>query len=388
MVKNGVHIVNKSWEFIENRVIVNKYKRGFGMLEGKIDRTVRIIFLGNIIALVFCLVLVLTRTPDILNSQVYLYILAMMLYGILLVFPIRKQAVYRMLSFIGTVLLLGYLYWYTPDFMAIVLFYFYAAQIGLQYTRKYSLLGAIFVASTYFAISIGQGEMVEKNGLSIYMHSLLIINMNVLVQHLSQLERRALSQSEKVNQLLNQMEFSYKMVSSLAEKDELTTLYNYRCFRQKLNEMQPNNIAILLLDVDYFKVFNDSYGHLCGDAVLRDMATVLKSSLREKDMVFRYGGEEFAVILSCNNELEVQAAAKRISNNIEEHPFCYNDEIALHVTVSIGYAIGSEKIKTTEELFKIADAALYNAKDNGRNLIGCPNGEIYNPILPPLLNVM
>lgn len=358
------------------------------MLEGKIDRTVRIIFLGNIIALVFCLVLVLTRTPDILNSQVYLYILAMMLYGILLVFPIRKQAVYRMLSFIGTVLLLGYLYWYTPDFMAIVLFYFYAAQIGLQYTRKYSLLGAIFVASTYFAISIGQGEMVEKNGLSIYMHSLLIINMNVLVQHLSQLERRALSQSEKVNQLLNQMEFSYKMVSSLAEKDELTTLYNYRCFRQKLNEMQPNNIAILLLDVDYFKVFNDSYGHLCGDAVLRDMATVLKSSLREKDMVFRYGGEEFAVILSCNNELEVQAAAKRISNNIEEHPFCYNDEIALHVTVSIGYAIGSEKIKTTEELFKIADAALYNAKDNGRNLIGCPNGEIYNPILPPLLNVM
>jgi len=152
--------------------------------------------------------------------------------------------------------------------------------------------------------------------------------------------------------------------------------------------MRPNNIAILLLDVDYFKVFNDSYGHLCGDAVLRDMATVLKNSLREKDMVFRYGGEEFAVILPCSNEQEVQTAALRISNNIEEYSFRYGNETSLHVTVSIGYAIGNEKIKNTEELFKIADAALYNAKDKGRNLIGCPNGEIYNPILTPLLNVM
>lgn len=358
------------------------------MLEGKIARKVRIIFLGNMIALGFCLAVVLTRTPDIPNSQVSLYILAMIMYSILLALSTRKNAVYGMLSFIGTATLLGYLYWYTPDFMAMILFYFYAAQIGLQYNPKNSLLGVMLVASIYFGISMSQVEMVEKNGLAVYMHSLLIINMNVLAQHLSQLERRALNQSEKVNQLLSQMEYSYKMVSSLAEKDELTTLYNYRCFRQKLNEMRPNHIAILLLDVDYFKVFNDSYGHLCGDSVLRDMATILKNSLREKDMIFRYGGEEFAVILPCNNELEAQTAAMRISNNIEEYPFRYGDETALHVTVSIGYAIGSEKIKTTEELFKIADAALYNAKDNGRNLIGCPNGEIYNPILTPLLSVM
>jgi diguanylate cyclase len=354
----------------------------------KIDRKVRIIFLGNSIALGFCLALVFTGTPDIPNSQIFLYILAMVMYSILLAFPIKKRAVFEMLSFIGTVALLGYLYWNTPDLMAMILFYFYAVQIGLQYNPKPSLLGAIFIASIYFAISMERVEMIGRNGLSIYMHSLLIININVLVQYLSQLEHRALSQSEKVNQLLNQMECSYKMVSSLAEKDELTTLYNYRTFRQKLNEMQPSNIAILLLDVDYFKVFNDSYGHLCGDAVLRDMAVVLKSSLREMDMVFRYGGEEFAAILQCSNELEVQAAAMRISNNIEQFPFRYGNETALHVTVSIGYAIGSDKIKTTEELFKIADDALYNAKENGRNLIGCPNGEICNPILAPLLNVM
>ncbi|MDF2634593.1 MAG: diguanylate cyclase [Pelosinus sp.] len=358
------------------------------MLKGKIDKKIRIIFLGNMIALGFCLALVLTKGPDMPNNQVIYYILAMMIYGVLLAFPIRKHSIFGMSSFIGTVTSLGYLYWHTPDFMAMVLFYFYAAQIGLQYSPKYSLLGAMFVASTYFSISMSQVELIEKNGLSIYMHSLLIINMNVLVQHLSQLERRALSQSEKINQLLSQMECSYKMVSSLAEKDELTTLYNYRYFRQKLNEMRPNNIAILLLDVDYFKVFNDSYGHLCGDAVLRDMATVLKNSLREKDMVFRYGGEEFAVILPCSNEQEVQTAALRISNNIEEYSFRYGNETSLHVTVSIGYAIGNEKIKNTEELFKIADVALYNAKDKGRNLIGCPNGEIYNPILTPLLNVM
>jgi diguanylate cyclase len=358
------------------------------MLEKKIDRKIRIIFLGNSIALGFCLALVLTVTPHPINNQIFLYILAMIMYTVLLTLPIQKQVVYRIVSFIGTVTLLGYLYWNTPDFMAMTLFYFYAIQIGLQFNPKFSLLGAIFIASIYLAISMERVAMIGKSALWVYMHFLLIINMNVLVQHLSQLERRAVSQGEKVNQLLNQMECSYQMVSRLAEKDELTNLYNYRTFRQKLNEMQPSNIALLLLDVDYFKVFNDSYGHLCGDAVLRDMAVVLKSSLREMDMIFRYGGEEFAVILQCSNGLEVQAAAMRISNNIERYPFCYGNETALHVTVSIGYALGSDDIKTTEELFKIADDALYNAKDNGRNLIGCPNGEICNPILAPLLNVM
>lgn len=358
------------------------------MFEEKMYRKVRILFIANSIALGFCLTLVLTRAAYMVSHQLLLYIAAILAYGILVTFFTKRRTVYAVSSFIATIAVLGYLYWYTPDSMAMTLFYFYAVQIALLYNPRYSLFGSIVIASVYLVLSISKAEQLFENSLSIYMHSLLIINMNIFVQHLAQLERRALSQSEKVNQLLNQMESSYKMVSNLAEKDELTALYNYRSFRQKLNEMHPNNIAILLLDVDYFKVFNDSYGHLCGDAVLRDIAMVLKSSLRERDMVFRYGGEEFAVILQCSNEQEVQAAAMRISNNIERHPFQFGTEEELHVTVSIGYAIGNEKIKNAEELFKIADDALYNAKDSGRNLIGCPNGEIYNPVLTSLLHVM
>lgn len=358
------------------------------MLEEKIQKKVRIGFIANLIALSFCLSLVIARTPDVQSNQVYLYILAVVAYSVLLFFLLRKNSAHQGLSFVVTVSLLSYLYWNTPDCMAIVLFYFYAVQLGLQYNRKTSLSGAVLIASVFLVISMSPVHIDPKNSLWIYMHFLLIINMSILAQHLAQLERRALAQNEKVNQLLNQMESSYKLVSNLAEKDELTTLYNYRSFRNKLSAMQPKNIAILLLDVDYFKVFNDSYGHLCGDAVLRDMAAVLKNSLREIDMIFRYGGEEFAVILQCSNELEVQSAAKRISNNIKKHPFEFNNESSLHVTVSIGYAIGTETIKTTEELFKIADDALYNAKDSGRNLIGCPNGEICDPLLSPLFNLM
>jgi diguanylate cyclase len=358
------------------------------MLEKKIQGKVRIEFIANVIALGFCLALEVTSASDVQSNQVYLYIIAAVIYSALLLFPLRKNYVHQGLSFVITVSLLSYLYWNTPDSMAIVLFYFYTVQLGLQYNRKAALVGTVLIASIFLVISMNQVEITQKNSLWVYMHFLLIINMSILAQHLAQLERRALAQSEKVNQLLNQMENSYRLVSNLAEKDELTNLYNYRSFRKKLNEMQPRNIAILLLDVDYFKVFNDSYGHLCGDAVLRDMAAVLKSSLREMDMIFRYGGEEFAVILQCGNEMEVQSAAKRISNDIKKYPFHFNNETALHVTVSIGYAIGTEKIKTTEELFKIADDALYNAKDSGRNLIGCPNGEICDPLLSSLVNVI
>jgi diguanylate cyclase len=358
------------------------------MLEQKIQRKVRIGFIANVIALGFCLALEVTNVPDVQSNQVYLYIMAAVVYSVLLLFPLRKSSAHQALSFAVTVSLLSYLYWSTPDSMAIVLFYFYTVQLGLQYNRKVALFGTLLIASVFLFISINQMDITQRNSLWAYMHFFLIINMGILAQHLAQLERRALAQNEKVSQLLNQMESSYKLVSNLAEKDELTTLYNYRSFRKKLNEMQPRNIAILLLDVDYFKVFNDSYGHLCGDAVLRDMAAVLKGSLREMDMIFRYGGEEFAVILQCSNELEVQSAAKRISNDIKKYPFHFNNETTLHVTVSIGYAIGTEKIKTTEELFKIADDALYNAKESGRNLIGCPNGEICDPLLNSLVNVI
>ena len=357
------------------------------MLEYETHKKVQIGYIANLISLGCCLALQLITVSDQLNTQIFLYVVLAIVYGVLLVFPLKRFPAYDISTFFLTVSLLVYFYMSTPNFMAVVLFYLYAVQIGLTFERKYSLAGAMVIAGIFFVASIDQIEIDKKNMIWVIMHSLLIINVNVLAQHLSQLEHQALYQNEKVKQLLSQMENSYKTVSALAEKDELTALYNYRSFRNKLEELVPHNIAILLLDVDYFKIFNDSYGHLCGDAVLRDMATVLKGSLREGDMVFRYGGEEFAVIIQCSNETEVQATAVRISNNVERHPFYFGKESALHVTVSIGYAIGKEGIETTEELFRIADEALYNAKESGRNLIGCPNGQICNPTTSHLYHV-
>lgn len=358
------------------------------MLENKIDKRRRIGVAANFIAVGFCLGQKLVNTANPYNDQIYVYIAALIAYTALLLFPLRYGVNYEILSFLATVGLLGFIYRNTPDEMAMILFYLYAIQIGLQYERRWSLIFSIVIAGVYAATSAKMQEYAPRYVLWTIMHTLLIMNLNILIQHLSSLERKARRQNEKVEQLLNQMEKSYQAVSTLAEKDELTALYNYRSFRNKLVEIKSDNIAILLIDVDYFKVFNDTYGHLCGDAVLRDMAAILKTSLRETDMVFRYGGEEFAAIVRCGDEKEVQAAARRISSNVEKTPFRFEGEAALHVTVSIGYAISGDEIRTAEELFKIADDALYNAKNSGRNLIGCPNGSICIPASHDIYNAI
>lgn len=354
-------------------------KEVLAMLESTTDKKRWIGIVANLIALGFCLALELVTATNLYNSQIYIFILAVLAYSVLLLLPMRQHVLHDVLSFFIAVSLLRYLYLNTPGEMAMVLFYLYAVQIGLQYEQRRSLILSIIIATIYAATNINWLEGTQYHILSTSMHTILIVNLNILTQHLSHLERNARWQNEKVEQLLFQLEKSYQAVSTLAEKDELTTLYNYRSFRNKLMEIRSDNIAILLIDIDYFKNFNDTYGHLCGDAVLRDMAEILKKSLRETDMVFRYGGEEFAAIIRCGDEVEVQAAAMRISNNVETTPFHFGKEAALRVTVSIGYAISGDKIQTSEELFKVADDALYNAKKSGRNLIGCPNGDICTP---------
>lgn len=350
------------------------------MLENKIEEKSKFGIAANLIALGFCLGLKLLVTSNSQNDQIVVYMLAIVTYAALLLFPLRQNVSFQIVSFLANVSLLVYLYQNTPDEMAMVLFYLYAFQLGLQYERRPSLAFSIILAAIYVMNSFIWLEKIDRHMLWAGMHAMLIVNMNLLIQHLSHLERKARRHNEKVEQLLNQMEKSYQAVSTLAEKDELTTLYNYRSFRNKLIEIKSDNIAILLIDVDYFKVVNDTYGHLCGDAVLRDMAVILKNSLRETDMVFRYGGEEFAAIIRCGDEAEVQAAAMRISRNVEKKSFQFEaGEGGLHITVSIGYAISGNEIRTAEELFKIADDALYNAKNSGRNLIGCPNGDICTP---------
>lgn len=171
----------------------------------------------------------------------------------------------------------------------------------------------------------------------------------------------------------------YEEIEKLAITDSLTKLYTRRhCFARFSEELQRSakykmNLSFLMLDVDNFKSYNDKFGHLVGDAVLKDVAKSIKSNIREIDLVGRYGGEEFLVILTDTAKKGAEFVAERIRENIHNKEIKAYDE-RLKVTVSIGVTTFPEDAKTVEELLDKADWCLYRAKNMGKNRV-CVFGE-------------
>ncbi|MGE5707765.1 MAG: diguanylate cyclase [Bacteroidota bacterium] len=178
----------------------------------------------------------------------------------------------------------------------------------------------------------------------------------------------------------------YHATQQLAITDGLTGVYNRRYFQRQLEaELQraPRYgypIALIILDVDYFKRFNDTHGHLLGDQILRSLAQILRESVRETDLVARYGGEEFAVILPETNAEQAVEVAERIRKNVAEHSFWGRAHAPVSVTVSIGIAANPTANLSAEELIGQADAALYHAKQTGRDRICCTSNKGDEPI--------
>ena len=121
-------------------------------------------------------------------------------------------------------------------------------------------------------------------------------------------------------------------------------------------------MSLLMLDVDKFKSYNDTFGHLAGDAALRIVANILKENLRGDDVAARYGGEEFAILLPQTSSEEASVIAERIRMQIERTPFPHR-----HITASIGIAKTTADLNSPDDIIGAADRALYEAKDRGRN---------------------
>lgn len=158
-----------------------------------------------------------------------------------------------------------------------------------------------------------------------------------------------------------------------ARIDPLTGVKNRRSFDEELSrcfaqrQRQGTHFSLILIDIDHFKKFNDVYGHLAGDLVLRSVAQTLASTFREMDLVCRYGGEEFAVICPGSRLLEAAAAAERIRQAVAAKSVVLK-EGTVQVTVSLGAAeVGSGEI--ADGLIQRADDALYSAKRAGRNRV-------------------
>ena len=177
--------------------------------------------------------------------------------------------------------------------------------------------------------------------------------------------------SPKIKKIISAGVDVYK---NLSITDGLTNLYNKRHFDEILKnetartKRHKRPLSLIMLDIDYFKKYNDTYGHLEGDEVLTRVGGVIKNSIRDIDSAYRYGGEEFVVILPETLGNDAVILAERVRKSIEEQRFFVNSEEIKNITASFG--VTQYQIKESiEDFVKRADKNMYHAKELGRNRV-------------------
>lgn len=184
----------------------------------------------------------------------------------------------------------------------------------------------------------------------------------------------------KMSILINQLELSlkryglYSEIQKMAITDSLTELFVRRYFFERLEQelsrsLHNNfNLSLILIDVDNFKSYNDTYGHITGDAVLKEIAKIVKYSLRQIDMCARFGGEELCAMLPETSKEGALLVAERIRLSAEETEISvFNEKI--RITISIGISTYPADAGSVNSLIDKADTALYQAKHQGKNLV-------------------
>ena len=165
----------------------------------------------------------------------------------------------------------------------------------------------------------------------------------------------------------------YQQTKMLTLTDELTRLYNTRFFTQYLeNDVKrcrryKSSVSLIFLDLDHFKLVNDRHGHLMGSQLLREVADVLRRGVRDVDIVARYGGDEFIVILPETRLEDAALVAERLRQAMNDHVFLASEGLAAHLTASFGVAAFPETCSSEEELIRLADQAMYRVKNRTRN---------------------
>lgn len=177
---------------------------------------------------------------------------------------------------------------------------------------------------------------------------------------------------ENKMEVIRQINYIYTRTKYLSVTDNLTGLANRRNFestfeKEFLRALRYNNkLTLVMFDIDHFKNINDTFGHPCGDFVLRQVANSALQTFRKTDSIFRFGGEEFVVILTETDINQAIIPLERFRKTVETLGLTYQDQ-EVTVTVSIGACQLSPSIKTKEEFLQKVDETLYQAKNSGRN---------------------
>ena len=176
-----------------------------------------------------------------------------------------------------------------------------------------------------------------------------------------------------VKYLVKSRDFEQQYI--LATTDGLTELYNHRYFQEQIRmqveqaKRYSSHFSLIIIDIDFFKKFNDTFGHQSGDAVLRQVAQTLRKNVRATDIVCRYGGEEMSIILPNTNKDEAFSTAQKICNRVASKKFKLTGDKETHVTISLGVATFPFDGDSASTIIEAADKRLYTAKNNGRNQV-------------------
>jgi diguanylate cyclase (GGDEF)-like protein len=197
-----------------------------------------------------------------------------------------------------------------------------------------------------------------------------LVNTEELTRRFTDIQSNLSSEVERANQTITQLSSRVKELENKASIDPLTKVYNRRAMDNYLSSIlaiEDQNVPmhLLLIDVDDFKHVNDTYGHIAGDKVLIVLANIMKSTLRDSDRLFRYGGEEFIIALNRITDEGCKIVAERILTLARNNKLLYKNE-QFSVTLSIGATV-MKKDDTLESLITRADQALYRAKERGKD---------------------
>ncbi|BDC92350.1 diguanylate cyclase with GAF sensor [Treponema bryantii] len=214
--------------------------------------------------------------------------------------------------------------------------------------------------------------LIQKN----HLNGMLVLQERIAIEDDASYSEYELNQIMSIASLAS-VAINNAALLEMSSTDMMTHLklkyYFFNLLTEAIDAAFLNNqhIAVIMFDIDFFKKFNDTYGHECGDFVLKSVADLIRKNLRESDVASRYGGEEFTALLLEAGKDEAMAVAERIRSTINEHDFVYNDQ-HLHVTISGGVSVFDAQtnlVSSPNEFVNQADQGLYMSKNNGRNRV-------------------
>lgn len=224
----------------------------------------------------------------------------------------------------------------------------------------------IYISSISFFYFLG---LKEKLFLFMLFDSSFFIFLSLLSNYYLNLQKRKTYATELLQNNLAQKDRKLqKELIKLSNLDSLTQVPNRRFFDENHNKYDRTDTGILFIDIDYFKNYNDNYGHLAGDECLTKVAQSINSAVRNDDLFARYGGEEFVILMSNASRESTYQLAQRIYENILTLAIPHEGAVKEVVTVSIGWSI-VDSVNDLHSSLEEADKALYQAKNLGRNQI-------------------